>query len=53
MALRFYTIAAKGLKLKVRMFWWLIPALVEVEGKKLLVGGAFLPSPLTTYPEKR
>ena len=38
MALKFYTSVAKGLKLKVRKFWGLTPAFVEVTGKKL-VGG--------------
>ena len=36
MALTFYTNVAKGLKLKVTKFWELIPAFVEVAGKKLL-----------------
>ena len=35
---------AKGLKLKVRKFWWLIPTFVEVTGEKL-VGGPFCPLP--------
>ena len=35
---------AKGLKLKVRKFWGLIPTFVEVTGGKL-VEGALLPSP--------
>ena len=44
--LKFCTSVAKGLKLKVRKFWGLIPTFVEVTGKKL-VGGAFLiPPPL-------
>ena len=43
--LKFYTIVAKGLKLKVKRFWRLIPTFVEVTGEKL-VGMAFLPSPL-------
>ena len=34
---------AKGLKLKVKKFWGLIPTFVEVTGEKL-VGMAFLPS---------
>ena len=41
--LKFYTSAAKGLKLKVRKFWWLIPTFVDVTGKKL-VGGVFIPA---------
>ena len=46
MNLKFYTSVAKGLKLKVRKFWGLIPTLVEVTGEKL-VGGllALPPSP--------
>ena len=42
--LKFYTSVAKGLKLKVRKFWELIPTFVEVTGKKL-VGGPFAPHP--------
>ena len=42
--LKFYASVAKGLKLKVRKFWGLIPAFVEVTGEKL-VGGAFMPPP--------
>ena len=41
---KFYTSVAKGLKLKVRMFWGLNPAFVEVIGEKL-VGGFFDPPP--------
>ena len=44
MALKFYTSAAKDLKLKVKKFWELSPTLVEVTGEKLEVG-AFLPPP--------
>ena len=40
--LKFYTSVAKGLKLKVRKFWGLIPTFVEVTGGKL-VGGPFCP----------
>ena len=40
--LKFYTSVAKGLKLKVRKFWGLIPTFVEVTGGKL-VGGPFWP----------
>ena len=50
MALNFYTSVAKGIKtknLKVRKFWGLIPAFLEVTGEKL-VGGDFLASP---HPE--
>ena len=41
--LKFYTSAAKGLKLKVRKFLGLIPLFVEVTGKKLVGegGGSF------------
>ena len=42
--LKFYTSLSKGLKLKVRKFWGLIPTFVEVTGEKL-VGGSFCPSP--------
>ena len=40
--LKFYTSVAKGLKLKVRKFWWIIPTFVEITGEKL-VGGLFTP----------
>ena len=33
MALKFYTIVEKGLKLKVRKFWGLIPTFVDVLDK--------------------
>ena len=36
MALKFYTSAAKGLKLKVRKFRGLIPSFVEVTREKLV-----------------
>ena len=54
--LKVYTSVVKGLKLKVRKFWGLIPTLAEVTGEKLLEGGALcapLPPPdLThTHPE--
>ena len=38
MALKFYTIVAKGLKLKVRKFCWLIPTFAEIAWEKLLEG---------------
>ena len=41
-ALKFYTSVAKGLKLKVRKFWGLIPMIVGVIGEKL-VGSLFGP----------
>ena len=44
--LKFYTSVAKGLKLKVRKFWGLIPTFVEVTGERL-VGGPFCPHPPT------
>ena len=49
--LKVYTSAVKGLKLKVRKFWGLIPTLAEVTGEKLLeVGGLFgSPPPLLTH----
>ena len=40
--LKFYTSVAKGLKLKARKFWGLIPMFVEITGEKL-VGGPFSP----------
>ena len=43
MTLKFYTIVAKGLKLKVRKVWGLIPTFVEVTWEKL-VGDLFAPS---------
>ena len=49
MALKFYTSVAKELKLKVRKFWGLILAFVEVPGIKLAGGrdgGVFLSSPI-------
>ena len=36
MYLSFYTSVAKGLKLNVRKFWWLILKSVEVTGEKLV-----------------
>ena len=45
--LKFYTSVAKGLKLKVRKFWGLIPMFVEVRGEKL-VEGLFAP-PLPSW----
>ena len=44
-ALTFYSSVAKGLKLKVRKFWELIPTFVEVTKEKL-VGGLFVPCPI-------
>ena len=43
--LKFYTSEAKGLKLKVRKFWGLIPSSVEVTGKKLVESTFFAPPP--------
>ena len=40
MALKIYSSAAKGLKLKVRKFWGLITTFIEVIGEKL-VGRSF------------
>ena len=51
MALKFYTSVAKGLKLKIRKLWELIPTFVEVTGKKL-EGVAFSPPiELRQHPE--
>ena len=36
MVMKFYTSAAKDLKLKVRMFWGLVKTFVEVVGEKLI-----------------
>ena len=44
--LKFYTSVGKGLKLKVRKFWGLIPIFVEVTGEKL--GGELFGSPILT-----
>ena len=45
--LKFHTSVVKGLKLKVRKFWGLIPTIVEVTREKL-VRGPFCPTP---HPE--
>ena len=44
MALKFYASVTKGLKLRGRKFWELIPTFVVVTGEKL-VGGIFGSSP--------
>ena len=50
MNLKFYTSVAKGLKLKVRKFYGLVPTYVEVTGENLVGrGGLFAPPPL--HPE--
>ena len=46
--LRFYTSVAKGLKLKARKFWGLIPTFL-VTGKKLIGKRPFCPPP--SHPE--
>ena len=55
-ALKFYTIMAKGLKLKVKMFWGLSPTFAEVTGEKLVGvgegGGLFGPSPILNRIKK-
>ena len=43
--LTFYISLAKGLKLKVRRFWGLIPTFVEVAGEKLVEGVLLPPAP--------
>ena len=43
MALTFDASVAKGLKLKLRKFWWLIPTFVEVTGGKLVGRTFFFP----------
>ena len=45
MALKFYNSVAKGLKLKVRKFWGLIPTFVKVTGENGEVGGGGLFGP--------
>ena len=37
--LEFYIILSKGIRLKVRKFWRLIPTFLEVTGEKLVGGG--------------
>ena len=44
MVLKLYPSGAKGLTLKFRKSWGLIPSFVELTGEKL-VGGFFAPSP--------
>ena len=44
--LKFYTSLSKGLKLKVRKFWRLIPTVVEVTGEKLVQGPFCAPMPI-------
>ena len=46
MALKYYTSVVKGLKLKARKIWVLIPTFLEVTWEKL-VGVAFV----SPYPE--
>ena len=41
--LKFYTSVAKGFKLKVRKFSWIIPTFAEVTGEKLVGGDLFGP----------
>ena len=50
--LKFYTSVVKGLKLKARKFWGLIPTFVEVTGEKL-VGGLFAPAPSPFLPKTK
>ena len=42
--LKSYTNVVKGLKLKPKMVWGLIPTFVEVTAEKLVGGGLFAPS---------
>ena len=46
--LEFHTSVIKGLKLKVRKFWGLIPTFVEVTGEKLVGGTFWVTSPPST-----
>ena len=48
--MEFYTSVSKGLKLKFRKLWRLIPTFVQVTGEKL-VGEVFLQHPLPPLPE--
>ena len=43
--LKFYTSVGIKLKLKVRKFWGLIPAFIEVTGEKLVRGGRMFAGP--------
>ena len=45
MALKFYIVVTRGLKLKVRKIWGLITMFVEVTGWKLVWGTFMLPHP--------
>ena len=54
--MKFYASVAKGLKLKVRKFWGLIPTFVEVTGEKLVWRGGrgpFWPPPILNRVKKR
>ena len=44
MGLKFHTNVVKGLKIKVRKVWGLIPTFVEVTGEKLVGGPFYLPT---------
>ena len=44
MALKYYTTVRKGLKLKVRKFWGLVPTIVGITVEKI-VGDGFLLAP--------
>ena len=46
MTLKFYANVAKGLKLKARKFWGLVPMFVEVTGEKLVGEVFLLPVPI-------
>ena len=48
--LKFNTSLSKGLKLKVRKFWGLIPAFAEITQEKLERGSHFSPTSLS-HPE--
>ena len=45
MNLKFHTIVAKGLKLKVKKFYGLVPTFVEVAGEKMVGKGPFCSPP--------
>ena len=52
MALKFYTSMGKGLKLKIRKLWGLIPTFVEVTGEKLERVAFLPPIELRQHPEE-
>ena len=47
--MKFNTSVAKGLKLKFRKLWWIIPKFVEVTGEKLAGREPFAPHDIDYY----